>query len=218
MARTPWRWPKLAGRPFSAFLLHLVDAVELVAADVPDRHPRLLRLLLDELHVLAAPLLGQGWDRDADDLAVVGGVQSLVARPQGLLDRADLTPVVNLNHEQPRFGCADLRKLVERRRRAVVGNHDLVDQRRVGAAGANGGELGGEVLDGLRHLRLRVTKDGVDHEAAAPTSVPIFSPSTTRSMFPCSSRLNTTMGTSLSMHSVRAVLSITSIPRLRTSR
>ena len=48
--------------------------------------------------------------------------------------------------------------------------------------------------------------------------VPISSPSTTRSMLPGVSRLNTTIGTSLSMHSVSAVLSMTSMPRLSTSR
>src|SRR6266566_3714764 len=37
-------------------------------------------------------------------------------------------------------------------------------------------------------------------------------------MLPGSSRLKTTMGTLLSMHSVRAVLSITSMPRFKTSR
>src|SRR5437879_4685801 len=52
----------------------------------------------------------------------------------------------------------------------------------------------------------------------APTRVPICSPRTTRSMLRGVRRLKATMGTSLSMQSVSAVLSITSMPRLRTSR
>src|SRR5579864_5238131 len=62
-----------------AILLQLVDAVQLVAPDVPDRDPRLFRLLPDELHVLAAALLGQGRDGHADHLAVAGRVQPLLA-------------------------------------------------------------------------------------------------------------------------------------------
>src|SRR5262249_17031985 len=98
-----------------------------------------------------------------------------------------------------------------------VRHHDLVDQRRVGTAGPDVRELRAEVVDGLAHLRLRVAQDGVDHDAL-PTSVPISSPITTRSMLPGVSRLKTTIGTSLSMHSVSAVLSMTSMPRFRTSR
>src|SRR6266851_326460 len=136
---------------------------------------------------------------------------------QRLLDGADLALVVNLDHQQPRLGRADLRQLVERSRRPVIRDHHLVDQRWVGAARADGRELAPEVVDRLRHLRLGVPKDRIDH-VPAPTRVPISSPSTSLSMLPGVSRLNTTIGTSLSMHSVSAVLSITSMPRLSTSR
>src|SRR5438067_9062202 len=200
-----------------ALLLHLIDPVQLVAADVADRDARLFRLLPDELHVLAPSLLGQRRDGDADHLAVVRRVEALVARAQRLLDRADLALVVNLDDEQPWLGSADLRELIERGRRAVVRDHDLVDERRVGAAGSDVGELRAEVVDRLAHLRLRLSQDRVDH-VAAPTSVPTSSPSTTRSMLPGVRRLKTTIGTSLSIQSVRAVLSITSMPRLSTSR
>src|SRR5439155_3784921 len=98
----------------------------------------------------------------------------------------------------------------------VVGHHDFVDQGRVRASRADGRELGREVLNRLRHLRLGVAQDRVDHDAE-PTSVPTSSPRTTRPMLPGVRRLKTTMGTSLSMHSVNAVLSMTSMPRLRTS-
>src|SRR5437773_6089637 len=120
-----------------ALLLHLLDAVELVAADVADGDPRLLGLLADELDVLLAALLGQRWDRHADHLAVVGGVQTLVARAEGLLERANLALVVDLHDQQARLGDADLGELVERRRRAVVRDHDPVDQRGIRAAGAD---------------------------------------------------------------------------------
>src|SRR4029077_7814729 len=119
--------------------------------------------------------------------------------------------------QQPRLRRAYLCQLIQRSRRPVVRDHHLVDQRGVGAARPDGRELGPEVVDRLRHLRVGVTKDGINH-VAAPTSVPISSPRTTLSMLPGVSRLKTTIGTSLSMHRVNAVLSITSMPRLSTSR
>jgi len=121
--------------------------VDLIAADVTDRYPRLLGLVAHELDVLLAALFGQGRNRNADDLAVAGGVQALLARAQRLLDRADLTLVVDLHDQQSRLRRADLSQLVEGGRRAVVRDHYLVDERGVGSAGPDPGELGGEVLD-----------------------------------------------------------------------
>ena len=62
-----------------ALLLHLLDAVHLVATHVADRHPRLLCLLAHELHVFAAAFLGERWDRHPDDLSVARRVETLVA-------------------------------------------------------------------------------------------------------------------------------------------
>src|ERR1700730_2595173 len=200
-----------------ALLLHLVDSVDLVAPHVANRHPRFLGSVANELDVLLATLLGQRRDRDADHLAVAGRVQALIAGSERLLDRTDLALVIDLDHQQTRLRGAYLRQLVERGRRAVVRHHDLVDERRVGPAGSNGRQLGGEMIDRLRHLGLRLAHDRIDHPSA-PTRVPMSSPSTTRSMLPASSRLKTTMGTLLSMHRVSAVLSITSMPRFSTSR
>src|SRR5256712_11695583 len=166
-----------------ALLLHVFDAVQLVAPHVANRDPGLLGSLAHELDVLAAPFLGQRRDRDSDDLTVVGWVQALLARAQRFFDRSDLALVIDLDHEQPGLGRADLGELIEGSRSPVVGNHDLVDQGRVGAAGADRRELPGGVIDRLRHLRFRLSGDWIDH-AEEPTSVPISSPSTTRSMLP----------------------------------
>src|SRR6202040_2869119 len=73
-----------------AILLQLVDSMHLVAPHIANRDASLLRLLPHELHILAATLFGERWDRDADDLPVARRIQSLVTRPQGLLDGADL--------------------------------------------------------------------------------------------------------------------------------
>src|SRR6266550_1453794 len=53
-----------------ALFLHVIHAVQLVAADVANRDPRFFRLLADELHVFPAALLGKGRDGHSDDLAV----------------------------------------------------------------------------------------------------------------------------------------------------
>src|ERR1700687_1284232 len=179
--------------------------------------PPPLRCVAREFVVLLPPFLSQRRDRNADDLAVARGVQALFAHAQRLLDGADLALVVDLHDQQSRLWRADLGQLVERGRGAVVRNHDLVDEGGVRAAGPDAGELRGEVVDRLRHLRLCVAQYRINHPSA-PTKVPISSPSTTRSMLPGSRRLKTTMGTLLSMQRVRAVLSITSMPRFSTSR
>src|SRR2546427_1893805 len=200
-----------------ALLLHVFHAMQLVAADVANRDARLLRLLTHQLHVFAAALFSEWRDGDPDHLAVARRVETLFAGAQRLLDRAHLALVVDLHDEETRLWGADLRELVERGRRPVVRHHDLVDQRRVRTSRPDGCQLRCEVVDRLRHLRLRIAEYRVDHDAE-PTTVPTSSPSTTRSMLPGVNRLKTTMGTSLSMQSVSAVLSMTSIPRFKTSR
>src|SRR5207302_5653369 len=117
-----------------AVLLQAIDAVDLVAADVADRDPRLLRRVADQPHVVAPALLGEGRDRDPDDAAVGGRVQAQLGRAEGLLYRPDLAAVVDVDEQHPRLGRADLGQLVEGRRGAVVGDQDLVDRGRVGAA------------------------------------------------------------------------------------
>src|SRR5215469_1711282 len=198
--------------------LLLVDALELVPAHVADGDPRLLGPLLDHLHVLAASFLGQDRDGHADHLAVVGRVEPHPRVADRLLHGAHLAAVVDLDDEEARLGGADLGQLVQGGRRPVVGHRDPLDERGVGTSGPDAGELVLQVLDRLAHLGLRLLEYAVDAHAPVATSVPIWSPQTTRSMFPSFSRSNTTIGTPLSMHSVSAVLSMTSMPRFSTSR
>src|SRR5215469_5406014 len=197
--------------------LTLVDLLQLLAAHVADGHARLLRALLDHLHVLAATLLGERRDGHPDHLAVVGRVETDPGVPDGLLDRAHLAPVVDLDDEHPRLGRGDLGELVQRGRGAVVRHVDPLDQHRIGAARSDRLQLLLQVLDGLVHPCLGLFEDPVRAHAPTPTSVPMGSPQTTRSMLPSFSMSNTTIGTPLSMQRVSAVLSITSKPRLRTS-
>src|ERR1035437_6767800 len=212
-------------------LLQPAQVVDLVAANVAHRDARLLRLLLDELGELAAAILGQGRDGDADHLPVVAGVEPELAALESLLDGRDRAAIIRLDHQQARLGRGDPRDALQRRRRPVVVDLDAVDQRRRRPPGPDAAEVLLESLDALLHahlgvaqalldLRLGVLRTGaITHEPSpcASTRVPMSSPSTTRSILPSAKRSKTMMGVALSMHSVSAVLSMTSRPRLRTS-
>src|SRR5437879_11379684 len=116
----------------------LVDLLQLVTADVTNGPAPLLGALPDHLHVLPSALLGQWWNGHPDDLAVVGRVEAVAGVANRLLDRRELAAVVDLDHEQARFGGGDLGQLVQRRRCPVVGPSHVLDQDRVGAAGPDG--------------------------------------------------------------------------------
>src|SRR5438876_11505609 len=91
-------------------LLQGAQLVVHVAAAVTDRHFVLFDDLVDLPGQLFAPLLGQRRNGQADDLAVVGRVETQIGLQNGLLDRADGRAIVGLNDEQPWIGDADLRQ------------------------------------------------------------------------------------------------------------
>src|SRR5437867_7108191 len=68
-------------------VLGLLDATDRLGAGVADRHAPFLGELVHHLHQLAAPLLGERRQRDADEVAVVGGVEPQVGGEDRLLDR-----------------------------------------------------------------------------------------------------------------------------------
>src|SRR5579862_2261738 len=201
----------------------LVEVAHHVAADVPHRDTPLLRHVPDELGELLTPLLGELWDRQPDQFAVVRRRQSevgLLDRPLDLLDRRR---VERLDREHPRLGHVDRCEVLQWRRRAVVINLDAVEQRGGGAAGTNGVEVVVRRLDRLVHALDRIPNEVVDRAHTRTPSrgvemtVPTRSPRTTRSMFPGKSS-NTWIGSALSMHSERAVVSITFRPCSIASR
>ena len=116
-------------------------------------------------------------------------------------------------------GARDRGQLLERRRGAVVVDHDPVQQRRAGAAGADRAELVAGRLDRLAHPLAGVGQQLVDDLCVAHvlTSVPTRSPDTILSMLRSSAMLKTTIGRLLSMHRANAVESITCRPRVSAS-
>src|SRR5579875_2798673 len=213
----------------------LVDRVLGVAADVPDRHPPVLRLVPGDLDVLPAPLLGELGEDHADHRAVIGRVDAEVAVADRPLDRGERALVEGLDQHHPRLRHVERGELVHRRLRPVVLSRDLAEHRRVSTTRPDAREVLLGDRDGLLHLLLGFEEDLVDHcGSSAPlapcpspscpvprsprqTSVPIGSPRTARTTFPACIRSKTTIGRSLSMHRLTAVASMNLSPRRSTS-
>src|SRR5215218_6628725 len=173
-----------------ARVTQLAQVVHRVAPDVADRDLALLGEAPHHLDELPAPLLGELWDLQADDVAVVVGRQPDVGLEDRALDRLDRVLVVRLHREQAGLRGGDRRQLLERRHGAVVVDHDPVEQRRAGAAGPHGAELAPRRVNGLVHVLSRVREEVVD-DAHVVTRVPTRSPETIRSIFASSPMLKT---------------------------
>src|SRR5260370_42049871 len=83
-----------------ALLLHLFDAVHLVAAHVADRHARLLGFTTHQLHVLAPALFRQRRDCHPDDLTVARPVAAPAAFVAGVLYDPALALVLYLDDQR----------------------------------------------------------------------------------------------------------------------
>src|SRR5882724_9989987 len=78
------------------------DRLIAVAADVADRHAMVLGYSMELFYQLLAALFVQGRNRDADQLAVVGGIVAEISRADGLFDRPDLGDIPRLDGDQRR--------------------------------------------------------------------------------------------------------------------
>src|SRR4029453_12718011 len=218
-------------RPEIAVLLHALELVAGGPAQVAEGDLALLRHVPDQLHQLAHPLLGQRWEGEAHDMAVVGGVEAEVGLADRLLDGVHRALVERSDDQEPGLGHGEVRQLLQGHLGAVVVDRELLDQARVGPSGADGGELVAGVGHGLVHLLAGVVEDQFEqvpvvaagHRARSQgkpgqeTRVQIGLPSRMDRMLPGPSRSKTTIGTALSMHSVMAVESMARSPRSRTS-
>src|SRR5215210_2180215 len=173
-----------------ARVAQLAEVVHRVAPDVADRDLALLGEASHHLDELPAPLLGELGDLQADDVAVVVGRQPDVGLEDRALDRLDRVLVVRLHGQQAGLRGGDRRELLERRHRAVVVDHDPVQERRARAARANRAELAPRRVHGLVHVLAGVREEVVD-DAHVVTRVPTRSPETIRSIFDSSFMLNT---------------------------
>src|SRR5579875_167647 len=189
-----------------------LQALELVAgcpAEVPNRDPPLFGLVPHHLHQLPAALLGEGREGQPDHGAVVGRVDAQVRSADRPLDGAERALVVGRDDQQHRVGDAEAGQLAQRRLGPVVVDHDRLDERRRGPAGAHRGELALGVLHRLGHLLSGLLEHDLAELFGHRTSVPICSPLRARRRFPAGIRSNTLMGRPLSLQKVTAVRSIT---------
>ena len=133
-------------------LLHGLELIHGVAADVTDGDLGLLALLLDLLGQLLAALLGGCGKDQADDLAVIDGVNADVAGLEGLGDGLEHLTVPGSDGQDAGLGHSHSGDLVDGRGAAVVVHGDLVQDGGVGAAGADGGQLVDQVVDAGAHF------------------------------------------------------------------
>src|SRR5579883_3225300 len=215
---------QLVDRPSRLVLRELPGLLEpfqlllVVPADVPDGHPRLLGLPVDELHQVPPPLPCEGRDGEPDHRAVVRGSEPELALLDGPLDLPHEALVPGLDHQQPWLRRCHGGHLRDGRRHAVVVHGDALQEGWAGPAGPDAGELPPRRIHGLLHVDLRIRNDRMHaYRPLSPTRVPTSSPSTARRRFPGRVMSKTMMGILLSMHRDVAVASMTLRPRLRTS-
>src|SRR5437588_11222353 len=127
--------------------------VRRVAAERAELDPPFLHLLVELLHEVLPPLLGERRDRQTDEGAVVARRKPEVAPDDRLLDRLDEALVPGLDDDEPRLRRADRCERDERGRRAVRLDLEALDERRRRAPGADGLSLVLERVDGLPHPR-----------------------------------------------------------------
>src|SRR5712691_11740075 len=185
----------------------LLDAVDRLGAGVADRDATLLGELVHDLHQLAAPLLGERRQGDADQVAVVCGVEPQVRSEDALLDRLDQRLVPWLHGEELGLRSRDARHVVERHLAPVRLQLHELQQRGRRLSGPHGREL---ALDGLHRLvhRLLGLPDVV-LDWGHWTMVPTRSPARIPAVAPGWLMFNTTMGSEFSLHSPNALASIT---------
>src|SRR6058998_1905908 len=95
-------------------VLGLLDLADRIGARVADRHPPFLGELVHDLHQLPPPLFVERGERDADQVAVVGGGESQIGREDRLFDRLEEGLVPGLDGQELRLGSGHAGDLVER--------------------------------------------------------------------------------------------------------
>mgnify|MGYP003295068779 CR=1 FL=1 len=115
-------------------LLHLLELLDRVAADVADGDLAALGILVDLLDELLAALLGELREVQADRLTVVLRVDAEVRLLNGALDEFEGAAVPRGDEQLTRVGRTDGRDLLNGRGRTVIIDHDPVKNCRIGSA------------------------------------------------------------------------------------
>src|SRR2546425_9621142 len=121
-------------------VLGLLDPADRLGARVADRDAALLREFVHHLHQLAAALLGERRNGNANDGAVVRRREPEVRGEQGPLGRLEQGFVPGLDREQLRLGRRHVGALVERHLASVLLDAHETEQRPWRLPGAGSGD------------------------------------------------------------------------------
>src|SRR5688572_14672576 len=196
-------------------LQQVLDVAERLAPNVAQCDAPRLGVRSHDLDEIAAPLLGHRRQRHADHLARRHGIQAEARVDDGLLDGRHHVLFPRRHDERSRVVDGDVGRLFHGHVRAVVLDHDVLEQARVRAARAQLAHVVLECFDAALHALLGFFLDVVDHLPVPVrgkwfmTEVPTASPVTTRTRSPGVFKLNTTSGRLFSRHMTMAVASMT---------
>src|ERR1041385_3724918 len=122
-------------------VLGLLDPADRLGARVPHGHAAFLGRLVHDLHQLAAPLFGEGGQRDADDVAVVRWGETQIGREDRFFDRLEQPLVPGLDGQELRLGGGHARDLGKRHLASVRFDAHEIEERRGRLSRAHPGEL-----------------------------------------------------------------------------
>ena len=129
-----------------------LDAGHRLTAQVARRDFGLLAHLFDLLDELLSALLREFGEHEADDRAVVGGIQPQGGLQDGLFDGLEQRFVPRADDEAARVEHGDVAQLVERAHAAVRLHLQFIEDVRIGAPGADAGKF--LLQDGNRLFKL----------------------------------------------------------------
>src|SRR5262245_46086178 len=137
-------------------LQKLLHGFVAVAADVSDRDAMVLSRGVQALDHLLAALLRERGNGQADDFAIVGGIEPEVRHADGLLDGPDLGDIPRRNGNQARLGYVEIGDLIARHERAAGVHADMVQNSERSAPRTDGGHLVLQIAKRLLHAALDV--------------------------------------------------------------
>src|SRR5438132_6124133 len=172
---------------------------------IAQRDPKFFTNFFYVLHQFLAALFGEVRNRYANNLAVVVGRQTEIRLENGFLYISHRAPVIRLNDQETGLGSAQSRDLIQRGRRAVIFNDDMLQKSGRCPSSPEFSQLFTQRPYGVVHLFLQLSENSFVHRFPPLTKVPIGSPETTLLILPFSMILKTMIGNRLSMQSDIAV-------------
>ena len=109
------------------FFRNFLQLLVRIAPNVPQCNAPLFSEVTQLLREITPPLFRQWWNRDANDLSVVGWIQPQVRLANGLLDLTNHRGIPRLNRNHCRFRHVELRNLIQWNGGAIIINPYAVE-------------------------------------------------------------------------------------------